>query len=198
MLVNEMIIFVVFTLCNAFCLLDIFAILLSITLVFAKGPWIKYSIVGLPSSKESEFGVLIDRGEIYRLIPSKEDPTLLFQVEAPAANSHFCYVEVNKRSGKVVNKEQFRRGLKDLGMLQVFGRSWTTQPAITFDRVYDEIGFRRETDLHPNDEIPIIHIIAPQKEIDRIHDHYNQKIKIKADINFIRQVVRVFFLLQSY
>ena len=85
----------------------------------------------------------------------------------------------------MIDKEEFERDPIDTEMNQVYGRSWTTKRAETFERIYDEVGFRRKTDLHPNDEIPIIHIQADQEEIDRIHEHYNQKMTIKANAAFI-------------
>jgi hypothetical protein len=67
---------------------------------------------------------------------------------------------------------------------QVYGRSWTTNTVKTFEGVHDEVGTRRKSDIHPEDEIPSLHIEADQDELDRIHEHYNQKIGVKADLTF--------------
>ena len=147
---------------------------------------VTYRVMGIPSSNELEYGVVIDDDKIYKLSPSEEDPTLLFEIEAPVANLHYHFVELGKESNKIVSKEEFERDPIDAKLNQVYGRSWTTKNTKTFERIYDEVGFRKKTDLHPNDEIPTIHIRADPKEIDRIHDHYNQKITIKADATFIR------------
>ncbi|KAI9260039.1 coth protein-domain-containing protein [Helicostylum pulchrum] len=146
---------------------------------------ITYSVVGLPSSEDNEFGVLVD-GTVYKLAPSEEDATILFKAEAPVAETNYHFVELRKDTDEIVHREEFDREPIVRQINQVYGRSWTTQSVKKFERIYDAFGFRHESDLHPEDEIPSIHIVADQGEIDRIHDHYNQKkMKVKADVTII-------------
>lgn len=124
-------------------------------------------------------------GTVYKLAPSEEDATILFKAEAPVAETNYRFVELRKNTDKIVHQEEFDREPIVSQINQVYGRSWTTQAVKKFERIYDAFGFRHESDLHPEDEIPSIHIVADQGEIDNIHDHYNQKIKVKAEVTLI-------------
>lgn len=156
-----------------------------ITTVVAESS-INYSVVGIPSSNDNEFGVLID-DIVYRLSPSKEDSTILFQVEAPIAETKYHFVELNKDTNDIVHEEDFDRQPIETQINQVYGRSWTTQSVKTFKKIYEQEVYRNihKTNLHPEDEIPSIHIVADQNEIDRIHDHYNQDITVQANLTLI-------------
>lgn len=144
---------------------------------------VTYSIVGLPSSGETEFGVLVDEA-VYVLSPSQES-TILFQVDAPIAENKYHFVELKKGTRDIIHKETFEREPIQSQVNHVYGRNWAAKAVETFERVYDEVGYRHKTSLHPADEIPSLHIQADQDEINRIHDHYSQKISINVDLTFI-------------
>lgn len=112
----------------------------------------------------------------------------MFQLDAPTAKKSYHFVELKKGTGEIVHEEGFERDVIQSQVNHVYGRNWVTKSIKTFERVYDEVGFRHKTSLHPADEIPSLHIQADQDEIDRIHEHYNQKISVKADLTFIGYV----------
>lgn len=149
---------------------------------------VTYSVVGLPKNEGAKFGVEIDGSDIYRLEPSEEDSQILFRVDAPVAEESYRFVELNTDSDDVVDGEEFERDPIEFEINQVYGRSWTTQSVETFIDIHKRIGARKPDNLHPADEIPAVHIVANQEEIDRIHEHYNQNIVIKVDMTFIGYV----------
>lgn len=144
---------------------------------------VTYSIVGIPRSSDNDFGVIVD-GAVYSLSLSQES-AILFQVEAPIAETNYHFVELTKGTQDIVEEEKFEREPIQAAVNHVYGRNWVNKAVETFERVYDEVGCRHKTDLHPADEIPSLHIQADQSEIDRIHEHYNQKIRINSDVTFI-------------
>lgn len=146
---------------------------------------ITYSVVGLPKNEGAEFGVQIDGSDIYRLTPSEEDSQILFRVDAPVAEESYRFVELNTDSDEVIDGEEFERDPIESEINQIYGRSWTTQSVETFTDIHKRIGVRKPSTLHSTDEIPALHIVADQEEVDRIHEHYNQNIKIEVDMTFI-------------
>lgn len=127
----------------------------------------------------------IDGSDIYRLTPSEEDSQILFRVDAPVAEENYRFVELSADSDDIIEGEEFERDPIESEINQIYGRSWTTKSVEKFTDIHKRIGVRKPSDLHPTDEIPALHIVANQDEVDRIHEEYNQNIKINADLTFI-------------
>ncbi|KAI8890806.1 coth-domain-containing protein [Backusella circina FSU 941] len=111
--------------------------------------------------------------------------SVLHQVEA-AGNVPYQYAKINRQTQKVLEKESFVRPLRENIVNEFYGRPWTIKPvkslpSLSLPDPYD----RAKTDLHPNGEIPTIHITAPQKDIDNMHTHYLKDIDIHGNFTYI-------------
>lgn len=130
------------------------------------------------------------QNKIYVLKTSAED-ALLHEGTAPGNSPYrYCLVKQGDTS-KIVDEESFERpaiGADAVTDNEVYGRSWTRKQVDTFKPIqslpqnrYDRV----KTD-RPTDEIPIIHVVGPQTEIDKIHKDYLLDISTKVNMTFIR------------
>jgi hypothetical protein len=92
-----------------------------------------------------------------------------------------------KKKKKDKNKKHELDGVLD-GMNEFYGRAWTLKNVKTFDPIdafpqaYDR---SPAPDLHPQNEIPTMHVQAPQSDIDKLHGYYLQDLDYKANITYI-------------
>lgn len=74
------------------------------------------------------------------------------------------------------------------GMNEFYGRAWTLKnvkafdPIDAFPQAYDR---SPAPDLHPQNEIPTMHIQAPQSDIDKLHGYYLQDLDYKVNMTYI-------------
>ncbi|ORX49111.1 coth-domain-containing protein [Hesseltinella vesiculosa] len=110
--------------------------------------------------------------------------SVLYQVQAPSASKGYHYARVNLGTHKIETAESFQRNRHQAGLNEVFGRAWNYRhvkqlPTLAnFPRGYHRSDAKH---LHPQNEIPTLHLQAPQKDIDNLHNHYLQDIKMKAN-----------------
>ena len=112
--------------------------------------------------------------------------SILHQAEA-TGGVPYQYVRIDRKNQKILEKEKFVRPSRKNVVNEFFGRDWTVKPihylpSLSLSKPYD----RAKTDLHPEGEIPTIHITAPQAEIDNMHTHYLKKIDIHGNFTYMR------------
>jgi hypothetical protein len=127
----------------------------------------------------------------YNIYPLK--PTfpgsILFQGYAPD-DVNYSYAIIDNATNEIIRAEEFgRSAVLENTLNEFFNRSWNTMELKSFDtvpnipRLYNR---RPDEDLHPRGEIPTIHVLAAQADIDNMHTNFEKDITIKADITYIR------------
>jgi hypothetical protein len=147
-----------------------------------------YSVI--LNSPSTDTGVIVDN-KVYVLKPSGQSHILL-QGSAPG-NLPYSYAKLERGTTKVIEREKFSRTATSQNTVNEFyGRNWNTKEMSTFETITSITkNFNRRADfedLHPIGEIPTIHVMAKQSDIDTIHNRYLQEIDITANVTYIRYI----------
>jgi hypothetical protein len=154
---------------------------------------IVYSVI--LNSPSTDTGVVVDN-KVYVLKPSVQSHILL-QGSAPG-NRPYYYAKLKRGTTTIVEREKFSRAAVSKNTVnEFFGRNWNTKEMVSFETITSITkNFNRRPDfedLHPIGEIPTIHIMAKQSDIDTIHKRYLQEIDIAANVTYIStNTVKVF------
>ncbi|ORY98113.1 coth protein-domain-containing protein [Syncephalastrum racemosum] len=99
----------------------------------------------------------------------------------------YRYVLVKQGTVQVVDEEPFTRtNLKEVGLNQFYGRPWTRKEDVrTFEPIAPARYDRVASNLHPQDQIPTLHIIGDQNDIDTLHKNYLQDIDTHVNVTYI-------------
>ncbi|EPB91686.1 hypothetical protein HMPREF1544_01397 [Mucor circinelloides 1006PhL] len=144
-----------------------------------------YSVVSDDPTLDT--GVIINNN-VYKLQPSA-DSNILFQGMAPS-NVKYSYAKLRKDTTTIVEQENFSRpAVSDKQTLnEFFNRNWNSKEMSTFkpiSSISKNFNRRADDELHPVGEIPTIHVIAAQTDIDNIHNHYKQDIEVRVNVTYI-------------
>lgn len=132
-------------------------------------------------------GVIINNN-VYKLQPTAES-NILFQGIAPS-NVKYSYAKFQKDTTTIVEQENFSRPAVSTNQTlnEFFNRNWNKKDISTFEPISSiakNFNRRADNELHPVGEIPTIHVIAAQTDIDNIHDHYKQEIEVLVNVTYI-------------
>lgn len=147
---------------------------------------ITYSVI--INSPDTDTGVVVNN-KVYVLNPSSKSDILL-QGTAPSDAAYY-YVKLKKGTTTIAEREQFERPtLSANSVNEFYNRNWNAKALVSFDTIPSiKKNFNRRPDntlLHPIGEIPTIHVITAQTDLDNIHKNYKQDISISANITYIR------------
>ncbi|KAI8329992.1 coth protein-domain-containing protein [Chlamydoabsidia padenii] len=170
-----------------------------------------YKVIALPKDRPvTDIGVQIDNNQFYRMEPVAPG-SVLYQIKAPKATSGYKYIHINRATNKIEESEPFERSPLDNekdekkkkkkkeekepkvegvlnGLNEFYGRNWTFKdvkafaPIEAFPQGYDR---SPAPDLHPQNEIPTMHIQAPASDIEKLHGYYLQDVDYKVNITYI-------------
>ncbi|KAI8393492.1 coth protein-domain-containing protein [Radiomyces spectabilis] len=146
---------------------------------------ITYAVISVASNQDLAVRI---NGTVYPLTPSAES-YILHKGEAPAASS-YQYVKLKKGTTEVVEGENFERQvdrpIRGTTPNEFFGRNWNHRHVETFPSLGWPTRYNRgPSDLHPEGEIPTIHVTGPQSAIDNLHSRYMQDIDVQVNFTYI-------------
>lgn len=136
-------------------------------------------------------GVLVD-DQVYPLTSVSDDSTLLHTGEAPLSSSgYYRYALILKDNYSIAESENFTRtnnGSSDSTLNEYYGRSWNSWALDELPTILPPLPIidRIESDLHIDGEIPTIHIIGNQTEIDTMHANQSEDVDIYLNMTYIR------------
>ncbi|KAI7902376.1 coth protein-domain-containing protein [Cokeromyces recurvatus] len=164
-----------------------FIVLGLFTFANAQSDTIRYNVISLINETHS-MGVVIDN-ITYPLMPHHSGIPILHSGEAPIAKSGYSYVKITKEENNNTEVEPFMRSpsTKDT-VNEFFKRSWNKRPLTQLPTLYkplDDI-HRIYSQLHIDDEIPTIHLIASQNDIDKLHtSNSTEDIEVTANMTYV-------------
>ncbi|KAI9301696.1 coth protein-domain-containing protein [Cunninghamella echinulata] len=121
--------------------------------------------------------------------------SILHEAKGPQAKKSYRYVHIDRTTKKIIDSEKFNRTSfsstgrnDDKPLNEFYGRSWTYRETKKFKQLKQfpmDYQLIKAKNLHPDNEIPTMHITAPDGDIERLHGYYLQDIDIKANITYI-------------
>lgn len=147
---------------------------------------VTYSVVSLVPSNTS-LGVVIDN-QVYPLTTISDDSSLIHSGEAPASTS-YQYALLLKGDNSIIETENFsRKGSKENTLNEYYGRSWNSRNIDKIPTILPPLPIinRIKSDLHITGEIPTIHFIGNQTEIDNMHANQRTDIDVHLKMTYIR------------
>ncbi|CAO3627743.1 unnamed protein product [Mucor hiemalis] len=147
---------------------------------------IDYNVIKLLNETET-MGVVVDN-VTYPLDFNKNVSKVLFTGKAPAAKNGYQYVKITKANNNTEAESFLRQPTESNTVNEFFNRTWNTRELAQLPVVYEPLPVinRIHTDLHIDGEIPTMHLIANQTEVDLMH-HSNstEDYKIKSNMTYI-------------
>lgn len=147
---------------------------------------IDYNVIKLLNDTDT-MGVVVDN-VTYPLQYNKTVSRVLYTGKAPAAKNGYQYVKITKANNNT-EAESFLRPPTDSDTVnEFFNRTWNTRELAQFPVVYEPLPAinRIKTDLHIDGQIPTMHLMANQTEVDLMH-HSNstEDYKIMSNMTYI-------------
>lgn len=132
-------------------------------------------------------GVIVDN-VTYPLQYNKSVSKVLYTGRAPVAKNGYQYVKITKANNNTEAESFLRPPTESDTVNEFFNRTWNTRELAQFPVVYEPLPAinRIKTDLHIDGQIPTMHLIANQTEVDLMH-HSNstEDYKIKSNMTYI-------------
>lgn len=151
---------------------------------------IDYSVIGLVNETYT-MAVMVDN-KIYPLSSDPVTTTILHTGKAPIAKEGYKYVKLNKSDNSTLPEPFLRDPISKDSLNEFFNRTWNKQDLDSFPTAYEplEAIHRVKSNLHRQGEIPTIHFVANQVELDRMHNS-------KSDEDFEVQAKMVYISLNE-
>jgi hypothetical protein len=143
-------------------------------------------------------GVLVD-GQIYSLSPSDES-SILHTGEAPVAKNGYSYTILDEIN--IVSKESFSRSPSSSNTQnEYYNRPWNKWDLKKLPIVLPELPIinRIESDLHIDGEIPTIHFVGNQDDLDKMHrNQTSSDLSVHVKMTYIRLENVMFIYVKIY
>lgn len=162
------------------------SLLLTVPLLSRADPSIEYRVI-IPAGKDNAVAVVVD-DRTYSLAADQRDP-LVHTGEAPVASHGYYYAKT--KDGSVIERESHtRQPTTDVSEtpFEFYNRTKNTWNIRRLPQPYDPLPSldRIQSHLHRSGEIPTIHFVGNQSEIDMMHTNIFEDIKVKVDMTYIR------------
>ncbi|KAI8085492.1 coth protein-domain-containing protein [Thamnidium elegans] len=131
---------------------------------------IEYNVIGLLNDTHT-MAVMVDN-VTYPLSFDQDRTQILHTGKAPVASHGYQYLKINKTSNVTEVEPFLRQPIDKDSVNEFFNRTWNKQSVSEFPIVYEPLKaiHRVKSDLHREGEIPTIHLVANQVDMDKMHN----------------------------
>ncbi|KAG1138751.1 hypothetical protein G6F37_010273 [Rhizopus arrhizus] len=153
---------------------------------------ITYSVIALLNDSQL-MGVEIDNA--VHILQLDQPSTILYSGKAPIARHSYRYVKINVENHHVTAEEFYRPPEITDTVNEYFNRTWNKKQITPFPQVYEPLPIIRRipTKLHKEGEIPTIHLIANQQDLDNMHNNYFENTEITASMSYVSLTDSLFY-----
>ncbi|KAG1110815.1 hypothetical protein G6F42_015217 [Rhizopus arrhizus] len=122
----------------------------------------------------------------YPLEANKTFP-VLFSGKAPSAKSGYHYAKVYVSDNSTLAEPFERQPVNQSTPHEFFNRTWNTHDNAQLPQVYSPLSsiHRIKSNLHRDNEIPTIHIIGNQTELDQMKSNTTADVSVKTTISYL-------------
>lgn len=131
-------------------------------------------------------GVIVDN-VTYPLKPN-QNASILYSGEAPIAQSGYRYVKIEKANNNTQVEPFFRNATQNSTVNEFFNRTWNSLNLSQLPTVYPPLEpiHRIQSKLHIDGQIPTIHVIANQTQIDAMHaSNSTEDISVMTNVTYV-------------
>ncbi|KAG0798039.1 hypothetical protein G6F16_001644 [Rhizopus arrhizus] len=151
-----------------------------------QGSMISYNVIALLNQTTFKSMAVIVDSISYPLEANKTFP-VLFSGKAPSAKSGYHYAKVYVSDNSTLAEPFERQSVNQSTPHEFFNRTWNTHDNAQLPQVYSPLNsiHRIKSDLHRDNEIPTIHIIGNQTELDQLKGNVTEDISAKTTISYL-------------
>lgn len=122
----------------------------------------------------------------YALEPNSTFP-VIYSTNAPAAQSGYRYAKVYSNNSSMLTESFVRQPVNQDTPHEFFNRTWNTHENKKLPQVYEplDVIHRIESDIHKGNEIPTIHIVGSQSELDEMNHNTTADISVETNITYV-------------
>lgn len=155
------------------------------TLASAQLQNIDYNVVSLLNDTHT-MGVIVDN-VTYPLNPS-QNASILYTGEAPIAQSGYRYVKIEKSNNNTQVESFFRNVTQNNTVNEYFNRTQNAYDLARLPAIYPPLDaiHRIQSKLHIDGQIPTIHVVANQTQIDAMHaSNSTEDISVMTNMTYV-------------
>ncbi|KAI9271978.1 coth protein-domain-containing protein [Sporodiniella umbellata] len=152
--------------------------------ISARSGEIHYSVVALLSQDEA-MAVEVDNA-VY-ILQLQKPSSILYSGRAPIAKYSYRYVKVDQVNYRTSPESFYRHPETESTVNEFYNRTWNRKEIGFLPQVYDPLPIvnRIETELHKRGEIPSIHLVAKEEEVELMHNEFLKDIVISTNMSYV-------------
>jgi hypothetical protein len=152
---------------------------------------VTYNVISLVNGTHT-MGVVVD-DQVYSLTASNKS-SLLHTGQAPIAQDGYSYTLLD--NGMIINPENFTREPAEKNTVnEHYNRTWNKWNLDKLPIVLPSLHIvdRKDTDLHIDGQIPTIHLVGNETELENIHKNpNNESLSVPVNMTYIRYIYIIF------
>ncbi|GAA5801788.1 hypothetical protein HPULCUR_007241 [Helicostylum pulchrum] len=153
---------------------------------------ITYNVVNLLNATES-MAVKVDNVDYPMSLNGVNNTQILYSGEAPAAQKAYRYVRVfnNNQTAEPFDRPPVTTNTVN----EFFNRTWNIYNVSQLPIVFDPLPaiHRLHTDLHKSGQIPTIHLIGNQTDLDQMHKNSTADLTVVGNISYVNLNQTLFY-----
>ncbi|KAG1379047.1 hypothetical protein G6F61_005291 [Rhizopus arrhizus] len=151
-----------------------------------QGSMISYNVIALLNQTTFKSMAVIVDSISYPLEANKTFP-VLFSGKAPSAKSGYHYAKVYVSDNSTLAEPFERQPVNQSTPHEFFNRTWNTHDNAQLPQVYSPLSsiHHIKSDLHRDNEIPTIHIIGNQTELDQMKGNNTADVSVKTTVSYL-------------
>ncbi|KAG1149569.1 hypothetical protein G6F37_008646 [Rhizopus arrhizus] len=151
-----------------------------------QGSMISYNVITLLNQTTFRSMAVIVDNVSYPLEANKTFP-ILFSGKAPYAQSGYHYAKMYVSDNSTLAEPFERQPVNQSTPHEFFNRTWNTHDNAQLPQVYPPLNsiHRIKSDLHRDNEVPTIHIIGNQTELDQMKGNTTADVSVKTTVSYL-------------
>ncbi|KAG1137492.1 hypothetical protein G6F37_011205 [Rhizopus arrhizus] len=151
-----------------------------------QGSMISYNVIALLNQTTFKSMAVIVDSISYPLEANRTFP-VLFSGKAPSAKSGYHYAKVYVSDNSTLAEPFERQPVNQSTPHEFFNRTWNTHDNAQLPQVYSPLSsiHRIKSNLHRDNEIPTIHIIGNQTELDQMKGNTTADVSVKTTVSYL-------------
>ncbi|EIE77950.1 hypothetical protein RO3G_02654 [Rhizopus delemar RA 99-880] len=147
---------------------------------------IEYNVIALLNQTVFKSMAVVVDNVSYPLESNTTFP-IIYSAKAPAAQTGYQYAKVYSSNDSMLIESFTRQPVTENTPHEFFNRSWNTHDNVQLPQIYSMLSSvnRISSDLHKDNQIPTIHIIGNQTELDEMNTNSTADITVQTNLSYV-------------